>query len=58
VTIESVDEEVASGTLARNGFFDRIEAGDEIILQVSGDSKKPPETAANLELRTLLRTLR
>jgi hypothetical protein len=58
LTIESVDEEVASGTLARNGFFDRIEAGDEIIFQLAGDSKKSAETAANPALRTLLRTLR
>jgi len=58
ITIETVDEEVASGALTRNGFFDRIEAGDEVILRVSGDVKPPPETAANPELRALLRTLR
>jgi tetratricopeptide (TPR) repeat protein len=58
ITIETVDEEVASGALTRNGFFDRIEAGDEIILKASGDTKPPPEMAANPELRTLLRTLR
>jgi tetratricopeptide (TPR) repeat protein len=59
LTIDSVDEEVAAGTLTRNGFFDRIEAGDEIILQAEKDDKAPPETsAANPELRTLLRTLR
>jgi len=58
ITIETVDEEVASGALTRNGFFDRIEAGDEIILKASGDTKPPPEMAANPELRALLRTLR
>jgi hypothetical protein len=58
LTIESVDEEVSSGLLVRSGFFDRIEAGDEIILKAADDQKKPPETAANPELRTLLRTLR
>jgi len=58
ITIEAVDEEVASGTLVRNGFFDRIEAGDEVILKASSDVKPPPETAANPELRALLRTLR
>jgi tetratricopeptide (TPR) repeat protein len=58
ITIETVDEEVASGALVRNGFFDRIEAGDEIILKAAGDAKIPPETAANPELRALLRTLR
>jgi tetratricopeptide (TPR) repeat protein len=59
LTIDSTDEEVASGVLTRNGFFDRIEAGDEIILQKGKDEKAPPpETGANPELRTLLRTLR
>jgi tetratricopeptide (TPR) repeat protein len=58
ITIENVDEEVASGTLARNGFFDRIEAGDEVIFRAADDVKIPPDTAANPELRALLRTLR
>ena len=58
ITINSVDEEVASGTLVRNGFFDRIEAGDEILLRVEGDAKNTPDTAANPELRALLRALR
>jgi hypothetical protein len=58
ISIESVDEEVASGTLTRNGFFDRIEAGDEIIFKAAGESVLPPETTANPELRSLLRTLR
>jgi hypothetical protein len=44
--------------MARNGFFDRIEAGDEIILQTAKDSRTPPETAVNPELQSLLRTLR
>ena len=58
ITIENADEEVAAGSLARSGFFDRIEAGDEIILQTEKDGKTPPESAANPELRSLLRTLR
>jgi tetratricopeptide (TPR) repeat protein len=58
ITIESVDEEVASGRLVRNGFFDRIEEGDEVFFIPEGGSKTPPETAANPELRALLRTLR
>jgi tetratricopeptide (TPR) repeat protein len=58
ITVESIDEEVASGTLVRNGFFDRIEAGDEVIFKASDDVKIPPDTAANPELRALLRTLR
>jgi tetratricopeptide (TPR) repeat protein len=58
ITIDKVDEEVASGVLTRNGFFDRIEAGDEVMLRVEGSAQTPPETAANPELRALLRTLR
>ena len=58
ISIENVDEEVSSGTLTRNGFFDRIEAGDEIIFRASDEVKIPPDTAANPELRALLRTLR
>ena len=58
IVIENVDEEVASGRLVRSGFFDRIEAGDEIIFQPSGGLRTPPEIAANPELRALLRTLR
>ena len=58
ITIDLIDEEVAVGSLARNGFFDRVEAGDEIILQAERENQSPPETAANPELRTLLRTLR
>jgi hypothetical protein len=58
ITIESVDEEVASGRLVRNGFFDRIEEGDEVFFIPEGGSRTPPETAANPELRALLRTLR
>jgi tetratricopeptide (TPR) repeat protein len=58
ITIDKVDEEVASGLLTRNGFFDRIEAGDEVMLRVEGSAQTPPETAANPELRALLRTLR
>jgi len=58
ITIDKVDEEVASGVLTRNGFFDRIEAGDEVMLRVEGSVPVPPDTAANPELRALLRTLR
>ncbi|MDR1574881.1 MAG: tetratricopeptide repeat protein [Treponema sp.] len=61
ITIDSADEEVAAGALTRSGFFDRIEAGDEIILQAEKDKPSggaTAETAANPELRSLLRTLR
>jgi hypothetical protein len=57
ITITAADEEIAAGNLARNGFFDRVEAGDEVILQAEKDDKAPPETAVNPELRSLLRTL-
>jgi tetratricopeptide (TPR) repeat protein len=57
--IERADEEVALGVLSRNGFFDRIGAGDEIILQVQKtEQSAPPESMANPELRVLLRSLR
>jgi tetratricopeptide (TPR) repeat protein len=58
LTIDNVDEEIAIGTLTRNGFFDRIESGDEIILQAEGANRPSAESAANPELRALLRTLR
>jgi tetratricopeptide (TPR) repeat protein len=58
LTIDNVDEEVASGILVRNGFFDRIEAGDEVMIRVSGGGSSSPEVGANPELRALLRTLR
>jgi tetratricopeptide (TPR) repeat protein len=57
-TVNSVDEEIAIGTLERNGFFDRIETGDEFIFQVERAQSPSQETAANPELRALLRTLR
>ncbi|MDR1144095.1 MAG: tetratricopeptide repeat protein [Spirochaetaceae bacterium] len=60
ITIREADEEVAAGTLARNGFYDRIEPGDEVVLQkekaslpVSGQG-----AMADPELRSLLRSLR
>jgi len=66
LTVDTADEEVAAGKLARNGFFDRIAAGDEVILAPkpdaasSGDSKATSATPlpADPELRALLRTLR
>jgi tetratricopeptide (TPR) repeat protein len=59
LTITAADEEVAAGTVTRNGFFDRITPGDEIILHIQKDEKLPgSEPIADPELRTLLRTLR
>ncbi|MDR0600838.1 MAG: tetratricopeptide repeat protein [Treponema sp.] len=59
LTVENADEEVASGVLVRNGFFDRIGIDDEIILKAEKDENvPPPETGMNPELRGLLRTLR
>ena len=58
LTITNVDEEISIGTLERNGFFDRIETGDEIILQTNRAVRPSTESAANPELRALLRTLR
>jgi hypothetical protein len=61
IRIDEAGEEVSVGTLTRTGFFDRLAPGDEIILQPeekAGSAGTPVETAANPELRTLLRTLR
>ncbi|MCL2186226.1 MAG: tetratricopeptide repeat protein [Treponema sp.] len=59
LTITNVDEEIAIGTLTREGFFDRIEPGDEVILKPeTKTTETTPSTAANPELRALLRTLR
>jgi len=58
LTITDVDEEIAIGTLVRNGFFDRIEPADEVILQANKSNKPALESAANPELRALLRSLR
>ncbi|MCL1957991.1 MAG: hypothetical protein FWF68_00165, partial [Spirochaetes bacterium] len=58
LTIKNVDEEIAIGAVERNGFFDRIEPGDEVILQTEKPARPAPESAANPELRLLLRSLR
>jgi tetratricopeptide (TPR) repeat protein len=63
VTIEEAGEELSVGTLSRNGFFDRIGEGDEIIMGAENDKSRAPaenaaENAVNPELRALLRTLR
>jgi hypothetical protein len=58
LVIQQADEEVASGTLARQGFFDRISIGDEIISKNEKTAASPPESIADPELRSLLRTLR
>jgi len=58
LTITNIDEEISIGRLQRNGFFDRIEPQDEIILQSKKQVQQTGETAANPELRALLRTLR
>lgn len=58
LTISDVDEEIAIGSLERNGFFDRIEQGDEVILKTENTLKAINESSANPELRALLRTLR
>jgi tetratricopeptide (TPR) repeat protein len=58
LTINAVDEEVATGVVIRNGFFDRIAVGDEIFLQPEKSESEANETLANPELRSLLRNLR
>ncbi|MDR0759348.1 MAG: tetratricopeptide repeat protein [Treponema sp.] len=57
--INQADEEVSLGGLSRSGFFDRIEAGDEVVAQKQKDGQTAgAEIPANPELRALLRTLR
>jgi tetratricopeptide (TPR) repeat protein len=56
LTVSNIDEEIAVGTLARVGFFDRIETGDEVFLYQERTAR--PVEPANPELRALLRTLR
>jgi tetratricopeptide (TPR) repeat protein len=60
LVIERADEEVASGSLTRNGFFDRIAPGDAVILQTpNAENLRPLEPPlADPELRALLWTLR
>jgi tetratricopeptide (TPR) repeat protein len=59
LTVSRADEEVSLGTLSRSGFFDRIEAGDEVVLQKQKtDQPAAAALPANPELRALLRTLR
>ena len=57
-TVDRVDEELSSGVLVRNGFFDRIEAGDEIFAKKEDEAAAPLPAPANPELRGLLRALR
>lgn len=58
ITIDNVDEEIASGTLTRNGFFDRIEPGDEFYFKKETETGRETNRDANPELRALLRMLR
>jgi hypothetical protein len=58
LVIATADEEVSAGSVTRNGFFDRISVGDEIIPQVQSDAPAESTPAADPELRTLLRGLR
>jgi tetratricopeptide (TPR) repeat protein len=59
LTVNLPDEEVSLGTLSRSGFFDRIEAGDEVILREQKTAQTTgAEIPANPELRALLRNLR
>ena len=58
IAINETDEEVAAGNLTRSGYYDRIEAGDEVIMQKEQPASAPTQTIADPELRALLRTLR
>lgn len=57
LAITSVDEEVAAGTVSRNGFFDLVAPGDTIVLRP--ESPQPvPESQLDPELRRLISTVR
>jgi tetratricopeptide (TPR) repeat protein len=56
--ITEAGEEVALGTLKRNGFFDRAAAGDEVLFKPAEREARPAPDAADPQLRALLRTLR
>ncbi|MFA6506028.1 MAG: tetratricopeptide repeat protein, partial [Treponemataceae bacterium] len=61
ITISEADEEVSAGTLARNGFFDRIVEGDEVVILPEKKPVSPVKAEAapaDPELRYLLRNLR
>jgi len=59
IAITEADEECSSGNLTRGGFYDRIEPGDEIILQKEQSAPAAsPQGVADPELRALLRALR
>jgi hypothetical protein len=60
LVIERVGDEIASGTLSRNGFFDLISTGDEVFLRAEDEKETAPagEQPVNPELRSLLRSIR
>jgi len=59
LTITEVDERISAGTITRDGFFDRIEAGDEALLRNAGPGGlRRQELSGNPELGAMLRTLR
>ena len=60
ITIERADEEISLGRITRNGFFDRVSAGDEVFLVRQQSTRAPDGSSSSVdpELRSLLRTLR
>ncbi|MDR2467453.1 MAG: tetratricopeptide repeat protein [Spirochaetaceae bacterium] len=63
LAITNIDEEVSAGKLTRQGFFDVISVGDDLIIQSEQEkttTSQPPPTApaSDPELRALLMTLR
>lgn len=59
---DEVDEDVSAGSLTRNGFFDRISEGDEVMAAretvPANESTAAQSPAVDPELRFLLRNLR
>jgi tetratricopeptide (TPR) repeat protein len=57
LVIDQVDEEVSSGSVTRNGFFDLVRAGDEVVLQPT-ERPQQPDSQFYPEIQQILRTLR
>jgi hypothetical protein len=61
-TVTTVDEDMSQGTLKRNGFYDRMNAGDTVVLKPKGAEKPAAGNDAVINaspaLLSLLRKIR
>lgn len=49
LVIGKVDEEVSQGTMERNGFYDKITTGDEIVLLSMPEEKSPEQSSTPVD---------